>query len=187
LFALSKGAQAPLEPQHSPLHLIPNQGAPIRRDLKQQIPALFNANALLVTSDGIAARVGSLSADLERFMPWRTTDGQKILAKGLPELPTLIEGVFEQRRFLDLLRHFTVFGDTGKGLVKIVAGYHQYHAVNRAIESTLRAADPHQVAGEEPAHYGLPSVKTQLKSDRRAGVIWDRVRVEAYVSHEHPV
>ena len=139
---------------------------------KQQIPALFHVNALLVTSDGIAARVGSVSADLERFMPWRTTDGLGVAPKGSPELATLIEGVFEKQRFLDLLRHFTVFGETGSGLVKIVAGYHQYHAVNRAIASTLRAADPYQVLGEEPASYGLPSVATQLKGDRRAGVIW---------------
>ncbi|MDR2991553.1 MAG: type I restriction endonuclease subunit R [Burkholderiaceae bacterium] len=139
---------------------------------KQQIPALFHTNALLVTSDGIAARVGSLSADVERFMPWRTTDGRAVLEKGLPELPTLIEGVFEPGRFLDLLRHFTVFGETGAGLAKIVAGYHQYHAVNRAIESTIRAADPQQSVAEEPVIYGLPSVRTQLKGDRRAGVIW---------------
>jgi len=139
---------------------------------KQQIPALFHTNALLVTSDGIVARVGSLSADLERFMPWRTTDGFGIAPKGSPELATLIKGVFEKQRFLDLLRHFTVFGETGSGLVKIVAGYHQYHAVNRAIESTIRAADPWLGVAEEPASYGLPSVATQLKGDRRAGVIW---------------
>ena len=76
---------------------------------KQQIPALFHTNALLVTSDGIAARVGSLSANLERFMPWRTTDGSKVSPMGAPELETLIEGVFEQRRLLDLMGHFTVF------------------------------------------------------------------------------
>jgi len=139
---------------------------------KQQIPVLFHTNALLVTSDGIAARVGSLSADLERFMPWRTTDGKAILEKGQPELPTLIEGVFEQQRFLDLLRDFTVFLETGSGVTKIVAGYHQYHAVNRAIDSTIRAADPRQRVAEEPASYGLPSVATQRKGDRRAGVIW---------------
>lgn len=137
---------------------------------KQQIPALFHSNALLVISDGIAARVGSLSADLERFMPWRTTDGKDILLKGLPELPTLIEGVFQPRRFLDLLRHFTVFGETGSGLAKIVAGYHQYHAVNRAVDSTIRAAA--SAIGEDPTAYGLPSVETQAKGDRRAGVIW---------------
>lgn len=139
---------------------------------KQQIAALFHTNAVLVTSDGIAARVGSLSADLERFMPWRTTDGKDVLPKGQPELPTLIEGVFEPRRLLDLLRWFTAFGETGRGLVKIIAGYHQYHAVNHAIESTIRAASSSRSVHEEPGHYGLPSVETQAHGDRRAGVIW---------------
>ena len=109
---------------------------------KKQIPALFNTNALLVTSDGIAARVGSLSADLERFMPWRTTDGTDIAPKGAPELSTLIEGVFEQGRLLELLRHFTVFGETGSGLAKIIAGYHQFHAVRHAVNRTVTASSP---------------------------------------------
>ena len=139
---------------------------------KQQIPQLFHTNALLVTSDGIAARVGSLSADLERFMPWRTTDGKDVAPKGAPELSTLIEGVFEHRRLLDLLCHFTVFGETGSRLVKIIAGYHQFHAVNKAVESTVRASAQWQGVQEDPAHYGLPSVKTQASGDRRAGVIW---------------
>ncbi|MEG5394288.1 type I restriction endonuclease subunit R [Proteus terrae] len=119
---------------------------------KQKIPLLFHTNALLVTSDGIAARVGSLSADLERFMPWRTTDGTEIAPKGSPELSTLIEGVFEQRRFLALLRDFTVFGETGSGLVKIIAGYHQFHAVRHAVSSTVAASSP--------------------QGNHRAGVIW---------------
>lgn len=109
---------------------------------KKQIPALFNTNAVLVTSDGIAARVGSLSADLERFMPWRTTDGTDVAPKGAPELSTLIEGVFEHRRLLDLLCHFTVFGETGSGLAKIIAGYHQFHAVRHAVNSTVTASLP---------------------------------------------
>ena len=109
---------------------------------KKQIPALFNTNALLVTSDGITARVGSLSADLERFMPWRTTDGKDVAPKGAPELSTLIEGVFEQRRLLDMLCHFTVFGETGSGLAKIIAGYHQFHAVQHAVISTVTASAP---------------------------------------------
>ena len=138
---------------------------------KQQIPQLFNANALLVTSDGIAARVGSLSADLERFMPWRTTDGTDVAPKGAPELSTLIEGVFEHRRLLSLLRDFTVFGETGSGLAKIIAGYHQFHAVNKAVASTVRASLDN-IQSEDPERYGLPSVKTQAKGDRRAGVIW---------------
>lgn len=139
---------------------------------KQQIAALFHTNALLVTSDGIAARVGSLSADLERFMPWRTTDGKNVLPKGQPELPTLIEGVFAPRRFLDLLRWFTAFGETGSGLVKIIAGYHQYHAVNHAVDSTIRAAASSHEVQEDPVNYGLPSVAQQARGDRRAGVIW---------------
>ncbi|MDT0499134.1 type I restriction endonuclease subunit R [Algiphilus sp. W345] len=141
---------------------------------KQQIPALFRSNALLVTSDGLSARVGSLSADQERFMPWRTTDGARIEPKGTPELGTLVEGVFEQRRFLDLLRHFTVFGERGDGLVKIIAGYHQFHAVKKAVASTLRASQrPDQPrAAEDPAVYGLPSVKDQPPGDHKAGVIW---------------
>ena len=139
---------------------------------KTQVPQLFNTNALLVTSDGIAARVGSLSADLERFMPWRTTDGTSVAPKGAPELSTLIEGVFEQRRLLALLRDFTVFAETGSGLAKILAGYHQFHAVSRAVESTIRACPQGQGVAEDPADYGLPSVKSQQKGDRRAGVIW---------------
>lgn len=139
---------------------------------KAQIPALFHTNALLVTSDGITARMGSLSADQERFMPWRTTDGTEVAPKGAPELSTLIEGVFEHRRLLDLIRHFTVFGETGSGLSKIIAGYHQYHAVRHALASTLRASGPGKVASEDPTDFGLPSVKTQSQGDRRAGVIW---------------
>lgn len=119
---------------------------------KQDIPSLFNANALLVTSDGIAARVGSLSADLERFMPWRTTDGANVATKGAPELSTLIEGVFEQRRLLTLMRDFTVFAETGSGLAKIIAGYHQFHAVRHAVNSTVTASSP--------------------EGNHRAGVIW---------------
>ncbi|MCD9096436.1 type I restriction endonuclease subunit R [Luteimonas fraxinea] len=138
---------------------------------KQQIPALFRSNALLVTSDGLSARIGSLSADQERFMPWRTTDGTRIEPKGLPEMATLIKGVFEQGRFLDMLRHFTVFGETGAGLVKIIAGYHQFYAVKKAVASTLRASRKNWQA-EDPAGYGLPSVKDQPAGDHKAGVIW---------------
>ena len=119
---------------------------------KDQIPSLFRTNAVLVTSDGLHARLGSLTASLERFMPWRTVDGSAVVPKGAPELGTVIEGVFEKARFLTLIRDFTVFADTGSGLVKIVAGYHQFHAVRHAVTSTIAAASP--------------------KGDRRIGVIW---------------
>ena len=119
---------------------------------KDQIPSLFRTNAALVTSDGLHARLGSLTANLERFMPWRTVDGSVVAPKGMPELGTLIKGVFEKNRILTLIRDFTVFEDTGSGLVKIVAGYHQFHAVRHAVEKTIAAASP--------------------EGDCRIGVIW---------------
>ena len=140
---------------------------------KDEIPSLFRTNAALMTSDGIRARLGTLTADQERFMPWRTVDGAAIAPKGSPELQTVIEGVFGKNRFLALIRDFTVFGDTGSGVVKIVAGYHQFHAVHRAVASTLRAlpGNARQVR-EDPARYGLPSVASQQEGDKRIGVIW---------------
>lgn len=119
---------------------------------KAQIPSLFRTNAVLVTSDGLQARVGSLTANAERFMPWRTTNGATVAPKGTPELGTLIEGVFEKCRFLSLLRDFTVFWDTGDGVAKIVAGYHQVHAVNHAVMQTVEASRP--------------------QGNRKVGVIW---------------
>ncbi|CUB05977.1 type I restriction endonuclease subunit R [Tepidiphilus thermophilus] len=139
---------------------------------KQDIAQLFHTNALLIASDGLTARVGSISADFERFMPWRTTDGTAIAPKGAPELATLIEGVLTPRRLLDLVRDFTVFGQTPAGLIKILAGYHQFHAVKKAVEQTLRAMPPARIAQEDPAEYGLPSARTQRAGDRRVGVIW---------------
>ena len=119
---------------------------------KTQIGSLFRANAVLVTTDGIQARIGSLTADLERFMPWRTTDGADVAPKGAPEMSVLIEGVFAPARLLSLLRDFTVFGDTPSGIAKIIAGYHQFHAVKRAVASTVEAS--------------------RSQGDRKAGVIW---------------
>ena len=134
---------------------------------------MFRTNAVLMTSDGIQARLGSLTASLERFMPWRTVDGTAIAPKGSPELQTVINGVFEKTRFLAMIRDFTVFVDTGSGIIKILAGYHQFHAVRRAVVSTLRAL-PRLVPSvrEDPVKYGLPSVSSQEKGDRRIGVIW---------------
>ena len=140
---------------------------------KDEIPSLFRTNGALITSDGLQARLGSLTASLERFMPWRTVDGSTVAPKGAPELQTVIEGVFEKNRFLTLIRDFTVFGDTGSGAVKIVAGYHQFHAVRRAVASTLRALPERaQPVHEEPEGYGLPSVSSQQRGDKRIGVIW---------------
>ena len=144
------------------------------QNYKRKIPSLFRTNGILVTADGIMARAGSLTANIERFMPWRTTDGAEIAPKGEPELETLIRGVFDKERFLMLLRDFIVFGDGDNGAAKIIAGYHQFHAVLRAVTSTLRAMPepPISTQREDPADYELPSVETQQKGDKRIGVIW---------------
>lgn len=120
---------------------------------KRQIPALFAFNEALVISDGVQARIGTLTADREWFMPWRTIEGEELADTKLPQLQVVLEGAFEKRRFLDLIRHFIVFEDAGGGvLIKKMAGYHQYHAVNLALDSTVRAAG----AG----------------GDKRVGVVW---------------
>jgi type I restriction enzyme, R subunit len=105
---------------------------------KAQISSLFRTNAALVISDGIAARIGSLTADRERFMPWRTVTGEDVAPKGTPELETVLKGVFDRRRFLDPVKDFVVFGDTGSDVIKILAGYHQFHAVRHGVALACR-------------------------------------------------
>ena len=110
------------------------------QNYKQQIPALFTYNEALVVSDGLQARIGTITANQEWFLPWRTIEGEKLADKYLTQLQVMLEGVFEKRRFLDLIKYFTVFEDAGGGvLVKKMAGYHQYHAVNKALDETLKA------------------------------------------------
>jgi type I restriction enzyme R subunit len=147
---------------------------------KAEIPTLLHYNAALVVSDGLQARMGSVTANQEWFKVWRTIDGEGDAPKSALELEVLVRGTFDQRRFLDLLQHFIVFEenpDTG-AIHKIIAGYHQFHAVNAAIEETLRAslataqdratAKVRDVEGTYWAgamHGGQPG-------DRRAGVVW---------------
>jgi len=120
---------------------------------KRQIASLFAFNEALVISDGVQARIGTLTADREWFMPWRTIEGEELADTKLPQLQVVLEGAFQKRRLLDLIRHFIVFEDVGGGvLVKKMAGYHQYHAVNLALDSTVRAAD--------------------TGGDKRVGVVW---------------
>ena len=78
-----------------------------------------------MVSDGITARIGSLTADYERFMSWRTITGADLAPKGAPELETLVKGVFDKRLLLDLVKDFIVFGETDTGLTKVLAGYHR--------------------------------------------------------------
>jgi len=119
---------------------------------KLQIPSLLAYNALLIISDGLQARVGSLTADRERFMPWRTTDGKEVAPLNVPQLHVMMSGLLEKRRFLEYVRHFTVFEDDNGTLVKKIAGYHQFHAVLQAVQTTVQASRP--------------------QGDRRCGVVW---------------
>lgn len=107
---------------------------------KNDIPDLFNFNTCLVISDGIYARLGSLSANEERFMRWRTIDGVEVDPLGQHrELETLIKGLFNKEVFLSYLRYFCIFEDD-KTVVKKIAGYHQFHAVQAAVESVVNAS-----------------------------------------------
>jgi type I restriction enzyme, R subunit len=138
-----------------------------------QVPALFAANAVLVASDGMEARVGALGAGREWYKPWRTITGRDEPA-GMAELQVLLEGVFDKRRFLDLVRYFIVFEDEGGGkITKKLAGYHQFHAVNVAIEETLRATGvtASSGAGESGRFFAREQAGGQ-EGDRRVGVVW---------------
>ncbi|MGH9164618.1 MAG: type I restriction endonuclease subunit R [Acidimicrobiales bacterium] len=118
---------------------------------RNDIPAMFVPNAVCVVSDGLAALMGSFSAGWEHYAPWKTIDGREVVTNRAP-LEVLIRGAFEPARLLDIVRSFIVFSDEPGGLVKRVAKYHQYWAVNAAVESTIEASGP---AG-----------------DRRGGVVW---------------
>jgi type I restriction enzyme R subunit len=142
-----------------------------------QIPALFATNAALVVSDGVEARIGALGAGKEWFKPWRTITGEGDAPASLAQLQVVLEGVFEKRRFLDLVRHFIVFEDEGGGKpVKKMAGYHQFHAVNAAVDETLRAAqriEGHRVA-EAEGRYEAGRKPGGEPGDRR--VAWSGTR-----------
>ncbi|MFA7255712.1 MAG: type I restriction endonuclease subunit R [Candidatus Omnitrophota bacterium] len=139
-----------------------------------QIPSLFATNAALIVSDGVQARIGALGSGKEWFKPWRTISGQGDAASKLAELQVVLEGVFEKRRFLNFLRHFIVFEDEGGGkLIKKMAGYHQFHAVNVAVEETLRATKGIGKAAELVAgRYEAGQTHGGDPGDRRAGVVW---------------
>jgi len=138
-----------------------------------QIPALFATNAALVVSDGVQARIGALGAGREWFKPWRTISGREDAAATLAELQVVLEGVFEKRRFLDLVRHFVAFEDFGGGkLAKKIAGYHQFHAVNVAVEETLRAAQAAGRIAETPGRFEAGRKPGGDPGDRRVGVVW---------------
>ncbi len=140
-----------------------------------EVPALFATNAVLVVSDGVEARVGTLTAGREWFKPWRTISGEALADAHMPELQVVTEGLLGPRRFLDLLRDFVVFEDEGGGrIVKKMAGYHQFHAVQVAVSETLRAAElarSDRVA-EAGGRYEAGRKPGGKPGDRRVGVVW---------------
>ncbi len=141
---------------------------------KQLIPSLFNYNTFLLVSDGWFAKAGTLSSDYSRFMEWKTADGVTVVdSLREPEMEPMIKGLLNKETLLDVIRHFIVFEKTKEKTIKKIAAYHQYYAVNKAIESTIRASSPPEnIANEPPNNFGLPSVKDQPKGDQRAGVVW---------------
>ena len=111
---------------------------------KAELPSLFAMNAALMVSDGMEARVGTLTAGREWFKPWRTISGEDLADSNMPELQVMLEGVCDVGRFLSLVRDFIVFEDDGSGaLVKKMAGYHQFHAV-RELSQAFALAVPHE-------------------------------------------
>ena len=143
---------------------------------KVEIGSLFAPNALLAISDGMEARVGTLTAGREWYKPWRTISGESLADLHLPELRVVIEGLLTPRRFLDLVRDFIVFEDEGGGrLTKKMAGYHQFHAVGVAVSETLRAAELRRSAdraADPRGRYETGRSPGGKPGDRRIGVVW---------------
>jgi type I restriction enzyme R subunit len=156
---------------------------------KAVIPSLFTYNGFVVISDGLEAKAGSISSGFSRFMSWKSADGKAEASHLVSQLETLIQGMLNKETLIDLIRHFIVFekskkedavtGITTISTVKKLAAYHQYYAVNRAVESTLRATGftvehetPLSMVMESPESYGVPGVKNQPIGDRKGGVVW---------------
>ncbi len=119
---------------------------------KQAIPSLFTYNSLLVISDGWDARCGTITSDYGRFMTWKTKDGQTTADHLQPQMEVMFHGMLNKHTLLDLIRQFIVFEKSDSKTLKKVAAYHQYYAVNKALESTVTASGSN--------------------GDRRGGVIW---------------
>ena len=148
---------------------------------KDTIPSLFCYNGVLVASDGLDAKAGSLTAGWSRFTAWKTVDGKEEDPNTTPQLLTMVKGMLRPDVLLELVRHFSVFEkekkkDSASGQISIktvkkIAAYHQYHAVKEAVKSTIRASAGGKIA-EAPERYNLPGVKSQPRGDRKAGVVW---------------
>ncbi|MGL4603936.1 MAG: type I restriction endonuclease subunit R [Iodobacter sp.] len=139
---------------------------------KDEIADLFNFNTALVVSDGWTARVGSLTANAERMLPWRTIANEDDRPRLQMELETVVRGFFQPALFLDYLRHFILFEQDGDAISKKIAAYHQFHAVREAVRATVIAAESPEKGllevREERATYG----KEVRPGSRKAGVVW---------------
>lgn len=139
---------------------------------KEEVSDLFNCNAALVVSDGFTARVGSLTANAERMLPWRTIANEDDRPRLQMELETVVRGFFNPELFLDYVRHFVLFEMDGDRVIKKIAGYHQFHAVREAVRATVIAASSPDKAllevREERATWG----KEVSPGSRKAGVVW---------------
>jgi type I restriction enzyme R subunit len=150
---------------------------------KSVIPSLFTYNAFCIISDGLEAKSGTISASLTRFMSWKSSDGKSEASKLISQVETMCTGMLNPVTLLDLIRNFIVYeknkkedkdGITTIETVKKLAAYHQYYAVNKAVQSTLRAVGDEysDVVKEPPANYGLKDVRDQPIGDGKAGVVW---------------
>ena len=136
---------------------------------KDELPELFIYNEALVISDGYNARVGSLTASQERFMPWRTIkhEDDKPLLEW--QLETMVRGFFDRELLLDYIRYFVLFETDSEKLIKKIAGYHQFHAVREAVRATIIAASvPEKELRERRATYGTEVAP----GSKKAGVVW---------------
>ena len=136
---------------------------------KDQISDLFIFNEALVISDGWLARVGSLTANQERFMPWPTIKDENDKPLLQFQVETMIRGFFDRELFLEYLRYFVLFEPDGDTLIKKIAGYHQFHAVREAVRATVLAANEsaQSVARLEPSRAELENL-----GKRKGGVVW---------------
>ena len=142
---------------------------------KAELPALFAFNAALIVSDGVEARIGTLTAGREWFKSWRTITGETLADPHLPQLQVMLACMCDRYRFLALVRDFIVFEDDGSGvLTKKMAGYHQFHAVGTAIDETLRATELQRAAAfdKEPGGHEAGRRPGGDPGDRRIGVVW---------------
>ena len=137
------------------------------RTYRDDLPTLFSTNELLIVSDGINARVGTLSSEMEWFKPWRDVRKEAPAGPQVQDLQAMLEGVCAPDRLLALIRDFIVFEDDGGAITKKMAGYHQFHAVQAAVSETLRASSLRQ-AGTDSG--GRES--DDRAGDRRIGVVW---------------